>query len=164
MRILSPFIAMLALVLSVAAHAAPVRVAAFGFELKDTSGEPTAAEMARLGMLDDVLKQKLTAAGYALVSLTPVAAELKRQDLLDCTTCAADLARQVGASVAVVGWVQKVSNLILNVNLVLRDAKSNQVLRAGSVSIRGNTDESWRRGLDYLLTESIFPPGKALPR
>ena len=47
-------------------------------------------------------------------------------------------------------WVQKVSNLILNINLELRDAATGQTLDVGSVDIRGNTDESWRRGARRL--------------
>ena len=49
------------------------------------------------------------------------------------------------------GTVQKVSNLILNVNLYMEDAKTGKLEFAKSVDIRGNTDESWRHGLDYML-------------
>ena len=56
-----------------------------------------------------------------------------------------------------VGWVQKVSNLILNINLYLRNAATGDVLVLGSVDIRGNTDESWRRGTEYLLKHRILP-------
>ena len=67
-----------------------------------------------------------------------------------------DLARQLGAQQVAYGWVQKVSNLILNVNLVVEDAATGKTLRADSVDIRGNTDESWTRGLRYLLNERMF--------
>ena len=52
--------------------------------------------------------------------------------------------------------MQKVSNLILNVNLVVEEASTGRTLRAESVDIRGNTDESWSRGLRYLLNERMF--------
>jgi hypothetical protein len=32
-----------------------------------------------------------------------------------------------------------------------------QVIEAGSVDIRGNTDESWSRGLSYLLRDRLHP-------
>ncbi len=54
------------------------------------------------------------------------------------------------------GWVQKVSNLILNINLVIEDAQTGKVLRADSVDIRSNTDNSWSRGLRFLLNERLF--------
>jgi hypothetical protein len=31
------------------------------------------------------------------------------------------------------------------------------VVAAGSVDIRGNTDESWSRGLSYLLRNRLHP-------
>jgi hypothetical protein len=53
--------------------------------------------------------------------------------------------------------VQKVSNLILNITLVVRDVGTGQVINAGSVDLRGNTDESWSRGLSYLLRNRLQP-------
>ena len=52
---------------------------------------------------------------------------------------------------SVIGWVQKVSQLILNINVVIRDVETGNVMPAGSVDIRGDTDESWTRGVAYLL-------------
>jgi hypothetical protein len=152
------------------AHAAQtsVKAAVFGFRLVDTSAFSTPAtnkaEQARLAMLDSLLLERLRAAGYQLVSTAPLATQIKEQDMLNCATCAPDFAHQLGADVSVTGWVQKVSNLILNVNLVIRDARTDKLLRAGSVSIRSNTDESWTRGLNYLLAERILPAGKDIPQ
>jgi hypothetical protein len=74
-----------------------------------------------------------------------------------CNGCDVDLAREVGASISVTGWVQKVSNLILNINVVARDVKTGKTIGAGSVDIRGNTDESWSRGLSYLVRNRLHP-------
>ncbi|MCP4410012.1 MAG: DUF2380 domain-containing protein [Gammaproteobacteria bacterium] len=51
------------------------------------------------------------------------------------------------------GWgtVQKVSNLILNINVYIADVETNQFIFIKSVDIRGNTDKSWTRGLNWLL-------------
>ena len=54
------------------------------------------------------------------------------------------------------GVVQKVSNLILNINVYMEDAESGTMKFARSVDIRGNTDEFWRRGLDYLLRNYLL--------
>jgi hypothetical protein len=169
MRILfASWCAFAACVLGAHAAPAPVKAAVFGFRLVDTSAFSTPAtneaEHARVEMLDSLLRQRLRVAGYQLLSTAPLAIQIKKQDMLNCATCAPDFARQLGADVSVVGWVQKVSNLILNVNLVIRDAQTEKVLRAGSVSIRSNTDESWTRGLNYLLTERILPAGEAIPK
>jgi hypothetical protein len=155
-----------ALLAGTAAHAAPVPAAIFDFELYDISlqgsmqGE-SAADAARLRMIDALLRQDLEKAGYRPVGTAPVRADVQRQDMRSCDGCEAGFARRLGADVSVFGWVQKVSNLILNINLVIRDAGTGKVLRAGSVDIRGDTDESWRRGLQYLLDERILPHGKA---
>ena len=52
--------------------------------------------------------------------------------------------------------MQKVSNLILNINVYMEDAESGKMKFARSIDIRGNTDESWRRGLDYLLRNYLL--------
>ena len=153
---------LIAVALPHAALAAAERAAVFPFELDDTSlggamqGEPP-AELARLQRLDAQLRAALVDSGrYTPVDIAPVAAALAATDLRTCDTCPADLARKLDAPVAVNGWVQKVSNLILNINLVVRDAATGKMLRAGSVDIRGDTDESWTRGLAYLLKHRIL--------
>ena len=52
--------------------------------------------------------------------------------------------------------VHEISNLILNINLQVREVATGRLIQAGTVDIRGNTDESWRRGLRYLLERRIF--------
>lgn len=145
---------------------APVPAAVFPFEMEDTGlvgVQP--ADQARLQRLNTQLVQALTASGrYAPVDIGNVAAQLAGNSLHDCATCGPELARAVGARVSVNGWVQKVSDLILNINLVVRDARTGKVLRAGSVDIRGDTDQSWRRGLAYLLKYRILNSQEAAAR
>ena len=75
-----------------------------------------------------------------------------------CNGCEIELGRKLGADFVAIGWVQKVSNLILNLNMQVRDVAGGAIVAAGSVDIRGNTDESWRRGALYLLENRILPP------
>jgi len=53
----------------------------------------------------------------------------------------------VGADWPAWGTVQKVSNLILNINVYMEDVATGNLEFVKSVDIRGNTDESWRHGL-----------------
>lgn len=155
-----------------AADAPPIRVAIFPFELDDSSRQglptqyqaPAPGDEKRLRMLDAHLRSALVAAGYEPVDLGPVARVAEGQVLRVCNGCEAALALKAGAQISVLGWVQKVSNLILNINLVMRDARTGRMLRAGSVDIRGDTDKSWMRGLDYLLAHRILPKGEGRPR
>jgi len=78
-------------------------------------------------------------------------------DMQNCRGCEVSLARKAGAAISVTGWVQKVSNLILNITVVARDVTTGMVISAGSVDVRGNTDESWSRGLSYLLRNRLHP-------
>ncbi len=150
-----------------AAHAeAPashrIRAAVFDFELIDTSlqGEKegaNAAEHARLARLAPALREKLAASDlYEPVDIAPVEAKARKENLQNCGGCDAKLAREVGADVAITGAVQKVSNLILNINIYVRDARTGAPMRAMSVDIRGNTDESWMHGLDYITKNRLL--------
>src|SRR3954452_21232440 len=127
----------LACLLSAAPVAAePVRVAVFDFELIDTSldGEmkgTSVEEKARLATLAPTLREKLAASGrYVVVDATPVIDRAHAQNLQACGSCDATLARKVGADVALTGTVQKVSNLILNLNIYLRDARDDRLLQS----------------------------------
>jgi Protein of unknown function (DUF2380) len=137
--------------------------AAFDFGFDDTSlqgqvqgTEP--AERHRLSALGAELRTMLAESGCcSMVDLSAVADQARDLDMRTCNGCDVDLARKAGAKLSVTGWVQKVSNLILNINLVARDVATGRVIAAGSVDIRGNTDESWSRGLSYLLRNRLHP-------
>lgn len=136
-----------------------VPIAVFDVQLINTSLAPsTPEEIERTRMLGRQLRDALSRSGhYRVVDLAPVRAALDQApELRNCNGCELPLARQAGASQAAVAWVQKVSNLILNINLKIEDATTGARVRAGSVDIRGNTDESWTRGLRYLLENQIL--------
>jgi hypothetical protein len=54
--------------------------------------------------------------------------------------------------------VQKVSNLILNMNIYLRDVHTGHLITSMSADFRGNTDESWSRAASYLLRNRVLAP------
>jgi Protein of unknown function (DUF2380) len=140
----------------------PGSVAFFGLHFIDTSTEGAingirADETVRTTMATALVADDLTHRGFVLVPTDPVADKLaKVTNPARCNGCDVAMATELGADYALAGEVQKVSNLILNLNLVLRDADTGKIVRAGSVDIRGNTDESWQRGFRYLLKNIIF--------
>jgi hypothetical protein len=144
-----------------AAAGQPAPTAAFDFSFDDTSLQgqmqgPSTEEHRRLLALDRQLPEILAKSGCC--SIIDLGAAAKQDiDVQNCKGCDVDLARKAGAKISVTGWVQKVSNLILNINLVARDVTTGRVIDAGSVDIRGNTDESWARGLTYLLHDRMHP-------
>ena len=137
----------------------PPRIASFGFELLNTSpAASTPDELARVQRLGDQLRRGLAEPGrYSVVDTGPLADRLAQQtSFRNCNGCELEMGRTVGAGLVAYGWVQKVSNLILNINLVVEDVATGRQVHADSVDIRSNTDESWQRGLRFLLDERIF--------
>ncbi len=58
----------------------------------------------------------------------------------------------------------EVSNLILNLNVGIREADGKRKVFAASVDIRGNTDESWRHGIRYLIKRKMFKDNSKIDR
>jgi hypothetical protein len=71
------------------------------------------------------------------------------------------LARELGADLELTGVVQKVSNLILNISMYLRDAHTGGLVLVANADMRGNTDESWSRATRYLIRERLLAPNSA---
>jgi Protein of unknown function (DUF2380) len=121
------------------------------------------AEAERLAMIVARLREKLGASGwFDLVDIAPVATKAAAANLQSCGNCADEFARELGAAYSVTGTVQKVSELILNINVFVHDAAASKLLVTASVDLRGNTDESWRRGIDYLYKNVLLPRLKKL--
>jgi Protein of unknown function (DUF2380) len=99
---------------------------------------------------------------FSLVDLTPIASEAQASNLQSCGGCDMSLARRIGAELAITGTVQKVSNLILNMNIYVRDASSKATIAAMSADMRGN--ESWSRALDWLVRNRLLAPGYGVQR
>ncbi len=93
-----------------------------------------------------------------MVDIVAVAAQTAAAGLRTCDGCDAKFARGLGADYSIVGWARKVSNLILNMNIAVRDAGSGQLLAIKSVDIRGNTNESRSRALDWLVRYELLAP------
>jgi Protein of unknown function (DUF2380) len=140
------------------------KVAVFDFEFTDTSLEgatngPRADEQARLAWLGHELRRRLAQSGRAeIVDIGGVSARAHASNLRACGGCDAALGSELGAKYSITGWVQKVSNLILNVNVVVRDVETGKVVSGKSVDMRGNTDESWSRALDWLVRNYLLAP------
>ncbi|GAB4368772.1 MAG: hypothetical protein Kow00114_28220 [Kiloniellaceae bacterium] len=157
---------LLALLLALPVEAAPLKVAVFDLELYDTSleGEMRGrdpAETARLAQLTDRLRAAVAARNdMVAVDVAPLRARLAAMPALySCSGCEAKLAAELGAERSVSGFVYKISTLILYITLAVRDTATGKLVEEASVSIRGNTDESWRHGMDALLQRQIFKAG-----
>ncbi len=149
--------------LASAAFAAP-RVAVFDFELIDTSldGETYGTrpkEKERLKKISGQLRQALAKSGrFEVVDIGPVEAAANEANLQACGGCDVILAAKIGADLSITGTVQKVSNLILNMNIYVHDVSTHKLIASKSADFRSNTDESWSRTMSYLIRNYILEP------
>jgi hypothetical protein len=170
MRALAIF-PLLILAIAVQAHAAePPRLAVFDFEMIDTSlqGEvygPRTDERDRLLRTAEQVRKELGESGkFQILDITPVSAAAHQSNLQACGGCDVKLAQQLNADLEITGVVQKVSNLILNINVYLHDVHTGRLVAAASVDMRGNTDESWSRATRYLIRERLLAPDYGTPQ
>ena len=144
------------------AHAAGPKVAVFDFELVDTSTEGDLNgvrddQTRRLAETTVQVRDAFAGANVRTLDVAPAKELLKDVKAVhSCASCAQEAAASLGADYAVLGHVQKVSNLILNINVQVVDVKTGKVVRGGSADIRGNNDESWNRGTRYLMKNNIL--------
>ncbi len=147
--------------------AGKVQIVVFDAQLVDTSvqGEmygTNEEETNRLAMITDQLRAGLQSSeryvvldtGLAQSNLTKLRESV--QYLYDCNNCELPIAKSLGAQQSAVVWVQKVSNLILNLNVVIKDVETGAIVNTAFVDIRGNTDRSWQHGTKYMLKNRLL--------
>ena len=145
------------------AAAKSVKLAVFNFELNDTSLSGAqlgvnSKEQQRLIKISDLLRAQLAKSGdYVVADLAPAQAEIEDAGFISsCNGCDADIAKKLGAQLAITGVVNKVSNLILSINLNVRGADTGELLGVWTADIRGNTDESWSHGVKWLVRNRML--------
>jgi len=145
------------------AHGAQLKtIAILDFDLVDDQRElsPATVEYQRLDAIRDQLQVEFAKNGlYRIVDRAPAAELIKmhqsKSQLHECNGCELNIARALHADRVLIGWVQKVSNLILNINIQIEDVATGAVLLNKSVDLRGNTDETWRRGISFLVKSMV---------
>jgi hypothetical protein len=122
--------------------------------------EPTSkAELDRLVKTERTFKNSLASVGYRFVDVN---SDLKKrikdgQTPGECGGCELAYGKELGAEQVAWITVQKVSNLILNMNVYMADVATNKMTFVKSVDIRGNSDESWERSISYLMRNYLLP-------
>lgn len=147
-----------------AAEAEP-RVAVLDIELLKADYLPNAdrvmpEERARLDMVAELVRERLRAEGYDTVPAAETRAAIHAADpgqyLHSCNGCERRIARDLGADWVAVGWIQFVSYLILNLNVMVVDVETGVPVARAFVDLRGSNDRSWRRATTYLLDNLLM--------
>jgi Protein of unknown function (DUF2380) len=139
------------------AIAAP-KAAIFPFDIRDVEQE---GELIPKSKPEDARRMKLVAdelatlmkkdGRYEVVDLTPLAKEVDAASPFSkCNGCEAPLAKQAGADLAVTGYVDKLSDALISLQLFARDAETGKLTKSMAAEIRGNTDELWLHGIRWL--------------
>ena len=144
-----------------AAAAQPKSLALMDFELIDemrsfASEEARRETDRRVVLISTELAIELQSRGmYRVLDRAPAAKLIERlkasYELRACNGCEIDIGKALGAERIALCWVQKVSNLILNINIEARSVATGETVYAKSVDVRGNTDEAWLRGVRRLV-------------
>jgi hypothetical protein len=153
------------LLLSAGCHAADgpkappnAAVAVVDFDYRDTSGEERDQRQEHETRLRDfmtALRGDLAAQGKVVVSPkcdpTPCSVERPAAELLRA-------AREAGASVLLVGTVQKTSTLIQWAKAEAIDTGTERIVDDKLFTFRGDNDESWRRAESFIADELALGP------
>lgn len=142
-------------------HAKLRSIAVLDVELVDDQNNPAtkAAQEVRLHNATVQLRQELEARRlYEVIdpsSAHDLQAKLRSQQefIYRCDDCAAQIGVRLGVDLVMTPWVQKVSELILNLNVQIYDVNAGKVIFSKSVDMRGNQDQSWSRAVHYLVRD-----------
>jgi Protein of unknown function (DUF2380) len=156
-------VAMSSLAVTSAQSDQPVSIAVLSAQLQNDHAEwvaTTDAERQRLMKIAETFKSMLEASGkykFAPVSATIQERIDKDQKMGRCAGCEIQYGKEIGVSQ--VAWieVQKVSELILNINVYIASVDAGQLRFVKSVDLRGNTDESWQHSIKFLVKSYILP-------
>ncbi len=151
------FSVFLACIFAVPAMAA-TKAAVFPFDLHDAQQDGEIVpqynpdDLRRLKLVADELKSLMQKDGkYAVVDLSSREKEIESASPFNqCNGCEVAIAKEAGADIAVTGFVDKVSDALLNLAIIARDTKTGELTKTMSASINGNTDDLWLHGVRYL--------------
>lgn len=148
-----------------ALQAAP-KAAIFPFDIRDVEQE---GELIPQLKDDDLRRMKLVADElanlmkkentYEVVDLTPLAKEVEAASpFAKCDGCEVEIAKKAGADLAVTGYVDKLSDALISLQLFARETQSGKLVKSMSAEIRGNTDGLWLHGIRWLWRNRFNAP------
>ena len=151
------------LLLAAPAAARPARTAILNLEILDMSQQAgdraVAAEQSHRLDLATAELRKLVAVSDQIVpvDIGPQEAAIRdKSPVFKCNGCIEDIGKALGAELVLSGYVQKTSNLILSFVLTMTDVATGKVVRGAQVDIRGNTDDTWLRGIRWMVKNRLL--------
>jgi hypothetical protein len=165
---LAAALAILAVPSSEAAEPDPVKIAVFDFELVDKSagGSVTgqdAIDTQHLQASTADARRMLSASGrYSIVDASSAMDEvMSAGGIQHCNGCEGSLATKLGADQAMVGVVTRVSRTEYTLQILVRDSQTGAVVSNDFTGLRMGTNDSWPRGVKWLMNNRILPTQRA---
>lgn len=141
----------------------PVKIAVFDFELDDRSAGggiigPDANDTEHLKSATEEARRRLAASGrYRLVEVGNAAREvLAAGGIRHCNGCEAPLAARLGADQSLAGIVTRVTRTEYTLQVLIRDARTGEVLSNEFTGLRMGANYSWPRGVKWLMENKIL--------
>jgi Protein of unknown function (DUF2380) len=151
---------------AVAADPDPIKIAVFDFELTDPSPSGgvigrDAVDVENLKEASEVARRMLAASGrYSIVDTSRAHGEMSG-DIQDCRGCEAALARKLGADQSMAGVVARVGRVEHTVQIVIRDARTGDIVSNNFSGLRMGANYSWPRAVTSLMNNKILLPQQA---
>jgi hypothetical protein len=138
--------------------AAVTKAAVFPFDFHDTQQDGELIpqndpeDLRKTQLVTDELKALMKKdSDYEVVDLSSKADEIeKASPFHKCDGCEVPIAKDAGADLAVTGYVDKLSNASITLQLVARDTTTGKPVKTMSATINGNSDDLWLHGIRYL--------------
>jgi hypothetical protein len=128
------------------------------FEIEDTSGEvgPADRHDAMLARTTALVRDEIAAAQLFSVvpgSLTEqaVAAVNSGTHLRRCNGCELDIAKRVNARYVLIGWIYKVSTLVLTLHVDIKDVETGKPVYARVFDFRGDNERAYAHAARTLV-------------
>ena len=121
---------------------------------------PSPAEQKRLDMAREDLINRLSGR-YSIIDLKPVEEKVNdARPIYNCNGCEVDIAKEVGADLAMTSVVDKISETHLSLTVAIVDVAKSALVSTSSVLIQGNTDEAWLHGVKWLAKNRLLAEAK----
>src|SRR5262245_17227026 len=128
------------------------------FEIQDTSGEvgPADRHAAVLARLTALVRDEIASGRLCRVeskSRTDWAVEAVNPNtfLRSCNGCEIDIANRLRADYVLVGWIYKVSSLILALHVDVKDVTTGKSIYASVFDFRGDNEQAYAHAAKALL-------------
>ncbi len=136
----------------------PHRLAILQFQIEDNTLEAGAPQWHETSLQKLTKIVGATVSNAALYHVVPQSAVDEATAATDpgtalhqCNGCELDIARKVGADRVMVGWIYKMSLLVMALHVEIKDVETGTTVYRRVLDFRGDNEASWNRAATYMV-------------